>query len=256
MDDIQKNIDLAVREAIKPTIDELIHSAEDRLEVEAHKPNAIPITKRKQKEMLEETSQFLAKLLSGEEERRLIKNGFAIVIKEAESSNGGKLLLEELRSAGTRFIEFFSVKEADTTLPVFETMQDFLKISNQSLDTMYSMGYKLFQDNEIKKALSVFSLLANINNYVYEYWLAIGICYMQEKDYLRALHAFSMASLIDLPQAAPHLYSANIYLISGERELAQETLDYCLSISTKESQQSCSSMIEDLQKQLKIKNGG
>lgn len=242
--ELSQNIDIETREFVEPYVDLMMSKIKDEIELANQKQNVI---KKNTDEVLNQAHEMICKLFTGEEERHLVESGLDLIYDTAKHSSEGKLLLEDFRQAGMRIKERFVNKSvAQEEIKVFETIQESFGVSNQSVETIYKIGYDFFVSREIEKALAVFSFLTFFNNCIFESWLMLGVIYKEFGDFCQALYAFSMASLVDLHHPLPHLYSAEMYYMNGNNELAQQTLDYGLSIFSNEDMQTYKKEIEDI----------
>ena len=253
--EMSKALDVETRKLAEPALDAMMAEISDYLDMLNQKENAI---KQNKEAVLKESREFLAKWITGEDERHLIEEGFNIIREEAEHSLEGRALLEDFRNVGERTKERISqtdvsegVGGTEEEIKIFDTLQVSLGVSSQSVDTIYKMGYDFFHNREIEKALAVFSLLTVLNNFIFEPWLMLGVTYKEVDNLFQAMYAFSMASLVNLHHPLPHLYSAEIYYLNGNKDLAQQTLDYGLSLISEEDLKAYQSRIEEIKDMLK-----
>jgi tetratricopeptide (TPR) repeat protein len=118
---------------------------------------------------------------------------------------------------------------------------------------MYQVASRLFNMQRMEEALSVFVLLTTINNFVFEPWLGLGSCWLTKQRHTEALHAFTMASLLNYNHPAPHIYAAECYLGLNNNKLAQETLELALKLMDKTQQTEFKSHIDYIKNKLKNK---
>jgi tetratricopeptide (TPR) repeat protein len=249
---ISRELNEFVNKEVEPLIEVLTSKLRDQVEINRHKPGVIPQNIEQEEKSIIDAKKWMTKWLNGADERDRFEAGCQILVEEANNFAEGQALLDDICKAGLRLNEHLRNKESKKTdeVEVYESTQQWLGISDQTIQGIYVIANHLYVRNESKKALVLFSLLTSLNHFIFEPWLALGITYREEKNYAEALMAFSNASLIDIKHAAPHLYSAELYLLVGDEHLAQQTLAYGLSLITPSQAQEYSVLIEGLQKQL------
>lgn len=248
--ELSKEIDIITREVSEPAIEAMMSQIRDYLKVVSQKPYAI---KENQEEVINESREILAQWVTGEDERHLVEEGFGLVCQETSRSSEGKNLLEEFKQVGMRIQERISkthLDESEKEVNVFNTIQESLGISNKSIDTIYKIGNDFMHNKEIHKGLAVFSFLTFLNVFIFEGWLMLGVAYREDGQFFKAMYAFSMASLLNLQHPFPHLCSAEIYHMNGNQELAKQTLEYALSLISKEDLQMYKPMIESVEQMI------
>lgn len=237
---------------IRPFIDEVRKKYEDAARDQTLQKGSIPKKESSIKEEAIKKSDALQQFLLGEEELTRIEKGFELVLKELHKFPNKSAVLEDIMKAGERLLE--EPKEPEVyNLPVYETLQEMFGLTKETYDTMYKIGADFFNEEKMEEACNVFIVLTNLNNFVFEPWLGLGSCWQIKERYPEALQAFSMASLLDFQNPAPHLYSAQVYLQLGSDRLARETLDLALSKMDKDKKIIFNSHIEYIKKNIKKK---
>jgi tetratricopeptide (TPR) repeat protein len=73
------------------------------------------------------------------------------------------------------------------------TYQDFFGLGDETLRSMYTLGYQYFERKEFQKAVDVFSVVTTFNPYISDFWNAMALCYQNLKEFQKALDTFSVA---------------------------------------------------------------
>ncbi len=107
----------------------------------------------------------------------------------AHMEDNAALLFEDLLRSATRFQE-------DGT-----TLADAKGMTTEDLETLYEMGFGLFQDEAWRDALTVFIHLAAQNPFDIRFPFAAGMCFQQLDDALAATVAYSQALMLDSARA-------------------------------------------------------
>jgi secretion system chaperone SscA len=245
--------DVTAEYQVQPIVEVLIKGMEDRIKTQKGTP--LRSTQSQLKEFNQhkkELSEELASIFSGEEERHLISQGLVLLFNEEETFSGGKMCVKELKEASKEYLR--PSEESKEGILCFNTVQEQYNLSDSCLHSVYGYATLLLQDpGQIDNALSLYTLLTQLNPYVFEYWLARGICWMEKQRYFEALYAFSMASLLEFDKSLPHLYSSQCYLKMNQEPLAKETFELVMSKLSDEDNSTYSALIADLKKQLKTK---
>ncbi len=108
------------------------------------------------------------------------------------------------------------------------TYQDFFGLSDETLRSMYTLGFQYFQGKEFQKAVDVFSVVTTFNPYVSDFWNAMALCYQNLKEFQKALDTFSVACETNQNAVGPRVSRAecclNLNLLSqADEEIAIAT---------------------------------
>lgn len=236
---------------IKPVVDDLMKDIESDLEAYQHKPGVIPMLKESREELLGQVREKLTKLLSDQDLRDKIYHGFELIVQESFRIPHANHVLEEIKQANANFKHEMVEKDAaHEEITTFDTMQEWLKISNETLQGIYSISVQLMDEKRYEDAYDVLTVLTSLNHLIFEPWFVSGICAFEREMFIESLHAFSLATLVDPYQPAPHLYSAQIYLQIGHKDLATKTLQWALTLISDKDQETYKKVIRNLHQQL------
>lgn len=104
-----------------------------------------------------------------------------------------------------------------------ETPQEAFGVTEQEMEAFYKEGLTAYEARNLPLACEVFHWLAFFNPFRKRTWLGLGASYQLSKEWLKALHAYAVASLLDLEDPTPHYYAYGCYDALGdlfERERA------------------------------------
>ena len=248
---MKKLFDAAAEEIVEPVVEEILHQIEQRLQEQPPnplEPNAKPLQEfqKKRSRIKKELSHFF----SMEEERNRIAGALELLFHQAHQFTGGEQILQELQTAGKFF--FDPPKEPQEHFQVFDTIQEQMALSDNCLHLIYDRARILLEEaHHVEEALSLFILLTHLNPYVFEYWLGRGICWQKKAQYFEALHSFAMASLLQIDQPLPHLYSSQCYAETSQEKLASDTLALGLTKSPPQEMHLYEGILSSIQQKIK-----
>ncbi|QDQ29164.1 CesD/SycD/LcrH family type III secretion system chaperone [Chitinimonas arctica] len=102
-------------------------------------------------------------------------------------------------------------------------------LDTSDLDTLYAYGYQLFEAGEYKEALQYFSMLAQMDFWSFDYWLAVGICYQRLGQHEEAIFCFSRAGFASMQDPRSSYYAGISYQLLGNIEYARKAFDASLN---------------------------
>lgn len=121
-------------------------------------------------------------------------------------------------------LKFSDVKE--------KSIKDILGISDHILYCYYKVAFHLFDEKIYQEASNIFFYLSLLNPLVKDYWLALGVCEKEKKNYNGSLIAFAIASLMDEKDPVPYLNSASCYILIKDADNAQIELENAKTIAS------------------------
>lgn len=96
--------------------------------------------------------------------------------------------------------------------------------SQEDLDVLYSLAYRLYQSGDYGQAKTVFHQLVLLEPLIQKYWLGLGVCLQLEKKYEEALKTWGMASVLDGYDPTPHFHAAECNFALGDLDQTWKTL--------------------------------
>lgn len=238
--------DEIVKKTVSHSVEFLVTLMENKLKAmeEASTTDFHPDEAKKM--LLRKAHDVLVQWMQNTEERHLIEDGLDLVFKEANRIPNGKHILEEFRNASIHIQQDID----DETALTYDSFQNWMGITEDSMKGIYTIGISLYEVRRLDDAQAIFSLLTYLNYHFFEPWLMLGLCSLQKQQSMQSIHAFSMATLVNLRHPAPHLYSAEIYWREGRSDLANKILDWALPLIDKDDLDVYKDMVEDLNKKL------
>jgi len=102
-----------------------------------------------------------------------------------------------------------------------ETLQDSLKISDETMLAFYDIGFNSFEEKNFDNARKVFKIITFLNPFIYDYWVSLGTAEHRCQNYEQALVDYAFASLLDEHLPESHYYSSKVYFEMGDIEDAK-----------------------------------
>jgi len=180
-----------------------------------------------------------------------IKSAFSFIRSEGlqylEPAIHEKLLLEFQNAAKL-------LEEFDLTQEMPNNFQEMLAISDDAMEIIYRIGTAAYMEGRWQSSLSVFVLLATLNQSYPEYWFRVGIA-AQKNDHLDlALKAYAMTSSMSPELIGPRLFAAECLLANGSTMEAMEQLKEAKKIKEKSDVEPVwLDLLSSLEKELEIK---
>lgn len=222
------------------------HLKAEKLSKGALSSNSQHLRNRAKKEVEEFKNDLI-----GREELQYVEKGFDTVLHELPKLPNHASILKNLQEAGRSFIHNQEEITESQTINFYDTLQEMFGISKETYDGFYRIGSDYFNNKKDEEALGVFSLLTNLNPFVFEPWLGQGICWQKKKNHREALRSFAMASLVNSKHPAPYLHTVDIYLSEKNTKLAQEMILFCEKKCSKDLLKDYARHIKYLRKQIK-----
>jgi type III secretion system low calcium response chaperone LcrH/SycD len=116
-------------------------------------------------------------------------------------------------------------KKALEVLALGGTLKDLRGLSNDDLETIYSIGYNLYNQNKYSQAEPMFQFACFYGHNEPRYWMALGNCRQMQKNYQGAIDSYGFSFMLDIKDPWPLIQAALCYLAMGNKELARDSLD-------------------------------
>lgn len=101
------------------------------------------------------------------------------------------------------------------------TMQDFAQLTDQEVEAAYAMACQLINQQQWQKAEKTFEFLCHMNHYDGRFWLGLGLCRQQRKEFEGAAKAYAIAGFHDMENPIPALRAAECFLTLGKLDEAE-----------------------------------
>lgn len=108
------------------------------------------------------------------------------------------------------------------------SVRQLRNIPKSELAKLYAQGYHYFQQQQYNAARNFFYLLTTIDQWCFDYQLALGLCYQRLGEYYPAANCFSQAALLRLDDPRPPYFCGLCYQQLGEDEQAKEAFQSAL----------------------------
>ena len=95
------------------------------------------------------------------------------------------------------------------------TFKELKNLSDNTMESVYSVAYNLYQSGKYDEATKVFQFLCFYDHYNHKYYLGLGACRMMQKEYEQALDFFGFAASMDTSDPRAILYIADCQLAMG-----------------------------------------
>lgn len=223
-------------------------------------------------ELKEDFKNHLHKTLDDRKSDQRIYNGFGIIMQHLgeypnerhclkEVENATQILksslqevlgpnLENATEALSTKIDFDTYEQVIDKLPTSEnptmppSLAETWKLSLDTLETFYQIGTKLYENEKLEEAISVFSYLSIIDVYNPNVWLSLGMCHHKGNDWFEALKAFTMVNILNPENPLPYLYSIDCYLANHDRNNARASFQLASHFITNENREPFAPLIK------------
>jgi type III secretion system low calcium response chaperone LcrH/SycD len=115
-------------------------------------------------------------------------------------------------------------KKAMEVLGAGGTMKDIRGLSAEEVETVYSIGFNLYNQGKYEQAEPMFQFACFYSHLQPRYWMALGNCRQMTKKYAPAIDAYGLAYLFDTEDPWPPIQTAICYLAMKNKELAGDAL--------------------------------
>ena len=212
---------------VRPFVDIVMKAIQDQQEMAEQSGKGIAKPSGAFEKECEGFRREFTDYLKGVKDQELLRNGFETVLLEAKSLSNYNHIMGEVVEAGKSLME---LPIEGSTPEVYNTFQEAFGFSDDTMSTLYDIGLRLFNENNLEKATGVFFLLTKMNTFLFEPWLALGMCHQNQKSYGDALYSYAMASLLDFDNPSPHLCSAECYIAVNNDQVGREALDLAIAV--------------------------
>ena len=137
-----------------------------------------------------------------------------------------------METTNTQFFTAEQIEELTKQhLAHFGALKDLQQIPEEEMEAYYSVAYNLYNAGKYEKAEKIFQFLCLYDHWQYKYWLGLGGCRQNLKDYAGAIDAYSMANLMNANDPTGPFHAADCHIASGNREKAISALQAAIHFS-------------------------
>jgi type III secretion system low calcium response chaperone LcrH/SycD len=104
------------------------------------------------------------------------------------------------------------------------TLKDVRGLSKEDVETIYAIGYNLYNQAQYDKAEPMFQFACFYEHAEPRYWVALGNCRQMTKNYERAIDAYGFGYALDINNPWPVIQTAICYLALQDKEQAADAL--------------------------------
>lgn len=87
-----------------------------------------------------------------------------------------------------------------------------LKLTDETMEAVYTQGYNLYGQGKYKEASHVFRLLMLLDFTTPKYVLGLAACAHRQRDYENAANLYVLCAALDPTNPLPHFHAADCYL--------------------------------------------
>jgi type III secretion system low calcium response chaperone LcrH/SycD len=98
-------------------------------------------------------------------------------------------------------------------------------VSPEMEQQFYTCAFELYEKGDYRGAGQLFTQLVLTDPYSEHYWLGLASAKQMAKDYMAAVHAWSMVALLKEGDPLPHFHAAECFLCLDEKDEALKALD-------------------------------
>ena len=144
-----------------------------------------------------------------------------------QQADSKKLVVEALSSQSS---DSNHISDTIDILKELPSLAEKKKISLQKVESLYALGYQLYQAQCYREAGDLFRFVCFFESRVPSYWIALGGAYQYSKHHDNALAAFTMASLLDPHNPEPRFYTAHTLIDLQDLKLALQSINIAIEL--------------------------
>lgn len=205
------------------------------------------------------TRQEAMDFLSGQASLDKIAAGFDAIVHDLSShlspSDMEKISEEWTHGVATWIALVNPEDKSKREMP--DSLQEMMGISEETMSHFYQAGSRYFEHNDFQKASDVFYVIISLDPRRHNVWVALGLAEARNLRYEPALISFSMASITDMDDHLPYIYSAQCSLKCNRPQEAEIYLNLAKESVEKSSLKDKQKLLGEIQNvRLSIVKGG
>ncbi|MGF1740051.1 SycD/LcrH family type III secretion system chaperone [Vibrio profundum] len=99
------------------------------------------------------------------------------------------------------------------------------ELDESALDSVYNYAFHLFESEQIEEAHRLFYFLANMDQWNFDYLLALGICYQKMGEHEQAIYCFSRSGQKEISDPRSSYYAGLSYQCLGNKEYSRKAFN-------------------------------
>lgn len=117
------------------------------------------------------------------------------------------------------------------------SLQNILKLTNEDMETIYSIAYSLYNGGQYAKAHAFFQLLTLCDQLTSKYWIGLGACRQMMGQYQDAIYAYGFATLTDPTfPPEPNFHAGECAMALNNLEDARKAFEGVVTLSGSQKQ--------------------
>ncbi len=152
--------------------------------------------------------------------RKLITREEAVeAVKKAVSKLGGDVSKEDRK------------KYAKILLDIVEqgkTPREAMGFPLEDIAAIYNFAYSYYSKGQYKEAIELYKMLATLDPTYPNFATSLGVCYHQQKDYEKAIAAYTLAITYSTRDPIPYYYLYDCYMHINEKLVAGMMIAYAI----------------------------
>jgi type III secretion system low calcium response chaperone LcrH/SycD len=105
----------------------------------------------------------------------------------------------------------------NTNAQIPTTVKDMLGISEESIESLYSQAYLLYNTGRYRDAIQVFRLLTMLNPMESKYTMGLAASLHMLKEYKGSAAMYTLVSILDPENPIPHYHASDCYIQMGDK---------------------------------------
>lgn len=130
---------------------------------------------------------------------------------------------------------FDNTRDIDLILAKRKLFQDVLGMSGERLGRLFETSVELLHQHRYDEAVKAFELLTQINPFVADFWIGLGVAHQAHETLKPALSCFLMAQTMDPARADPYHYAVECCLEMKNLPQAEAVLHQAITYVKKHS---------------------
>lgn len=136
-----------------------------------------------------------------------------------------------------------NTKDIDLILSRGKLFHDLLGFSGEHLGRLFENAIDLLRQHRFDEAVLAFDLLTQLNPYVSDFWLGLGIAHQAHEDYYLALSAFIVAQTMDPSRLDSYTYAISCCLEMKNYPQAEAIIQEAFAYAKKHPRDEATSLI-------------
>ena len=105
------------------------------------------------------------------------------------------------------------------------TFKGLKGISDEAMEAIYSVAYNMYMNEKYEDSVKMFQFLCFHDHINPKYFLGLGACLQMQKEYEKALDAFSFVLVLSNDNVSAQVYMGDCYMALGDVPMAIQSYD-------------------------------